>query len=357
MKKIIFLTLIIILPLSFSSCSLLGSSSEKPGGIYKSFDYGDSWESTNVFQDSSETTQDISSLLVTKIKIHPQDHKYVYLASSNAGLWYSTNAGKSWQQIFSSGNIFDFDLDPFNNGVVYASLGNKVYKTINLGENWEPIYSESRSQVLINNLVVDPQNNLVVYLGTSAGELIRTTDGGESWQTITTIDKAKIKKILINPKNNNLIYLAAEKKGIFKSRDQGNTWTNLQDNYYDRDDRDLRKKFRGIDTLYDLIFDLTQSDALIYASNYGLLKSNDGGSTWQEINILTPPTSVIINSLAINPQDNSQIYYAAGDTLYRTFDTGNTWVNSPLLSSWSATAITVDYHTPNVIYLGFAELK
>lgn len=354
-KKFLFILLLIILTTTLTGCVLI-TTSKNIGGVFKSYDFGEKWQSMNLVMGEKNKKATLDNLNVNQLKLDPGDHKNVYLASRENGLWYSSDAGSSWRNIFPSGNVYDFVLDPRNSGVVYISLGNKVYKTLNLGANWQSVYLETRAKVLITALAIDPVDNLLVYLNTSNGEVYKTLDGGESWQLLTQVEDA-ITKILINPKNNQIIYLTTSKSGIYRSDDQGKTWQNLKDNYYTPQDKEARKKYKGVEIFRELVFDLTQSDALVYASNYGLLKSVDSGNNWQEIKLLTPPNSVIIKSLAINPKNNNQIYYGTDTALYRTFDRGKTWLTSSLPSSHSANYLLVDPMTPNVVYMGMSKIS
>lgn len=358
LKKFLSPLIIIIMLIALTGCTLnLTATPKNIGGVFKSYDFGEKWQAMNLVKsDKKKITLD--NVNVNKIILDPLDHKNVYLTTGENGLWYSDNAAGTWQQIFPQGNVYDLALDPKNSGLVYISLGKKLYKTLNLGADWQPIYFETREKVLITALASDPINNLLIYLGTSNGEIYKTEDGGESWQLITqTEEHSPIQKILINPKDNKVIYLATAGAGIYKSSDQGKKWQNLKDNYYyqDKDKKSIR--YNGAEAYRSLTFDLTQNDALVYASNYGLLKSNDGGKTWQEIKLLTPPNSVIIKSLAVNPQDNQQIYYGTGTALYRTFDAGKTWLTSSSPSPRSVNYLLVDPQTPNVVYVGMASIQ
>lgn len=355
MKKIIFFVLIILAATTLSGCTLLptATSSKNVGGVFKSYDYGETWQAMNDATVNQKKST-IAGLDIYRLKIDPTNHKQIYLGSANKGVWYANDGGDNWQNISGTGIVYDLAPDPKKSGILYVSLGTKVYKTLDLGKNWQSIYLETRSKVVIDSVVVDPVDNLLIYLGTSNGEVYQTKDGGESWQLLTTV-KGRVKKILINPKDNKIIYLMTPANGIYKTNDKGVTWKNLKDNYQSPDDD--AKNFSGALTAYDLIFDLTQKDALVYASNFGLLKSNDGGLTWQTVKILTPANSVVITSLAINPKDNKQIYYATPTALYRSFDAGQTWLSSSSPSTRGINLIVIDQDTPNVLYLGMAIKK
>ena len=60
----------------------------------------------------------------------------------------------------------------------------------------------------------------------------------------------------------------------------------------------------------------------------------------------------IIRTMAVNPLDAKQIYYATNLTFFRSVDGGVTWSNKKLPTSRGASAIVIDYKNPNNIYLG-----
>ena len=97
---------------------------------------------------------------------------------------------------------------------------------------------------------------------------------------------------------------------------------------------------------------IKQADGLIYASQYGLLKSDDGGVNWRSINLLTPPGTAVIYGLAINPKNNKEIYYGIGTALYRTDDGGINWTPRSLPTSRGAFFIGINPENPKQIYLG-----
>jgi len=106
-----------------------------------------------------------------------------------------------------------------------------------------------------------------------------------------------------------------------------------------------------------LIFDLTTPDSLILVSKYGLLKTADSGLNWEPINLITPPASTDIFSIAINPKDNHEIYYATASTFYKTTDGGQNWITKRLPTAAVATYMQVDPNDPNIIYMGLSNFN
>jgi uncharacterized protein (TIGR03437 family) len=96
----------------------------------------------------------------------------------------------------------------------------------------------------------------------------------------------------------------------------------------------------------------------------GLLKSVDGGVTWQPVTV-TVSNSLLqgtfqINAIAMDPQQPATVYFvgnANGLGFFRSNDAGNTWTGITLTGIASGTGTTwlaVDPVLTNVIYLGSA---
>jgi photosystem II stability/assembly factor-like uncharacterized protein len=94
-------------------------------------------------------------------------------------------------------------------------------------------------------------------------------------------------------------------------------------------------------------------DGLLYVSQYGfLLRSKDGGATWQDIKLLTPPSATLIYSLAVNPKNEKELFYGTSKALYRTVDGGVNWITRALPTSRAVKFIVLDPKGPNTLYIG-----
>src|SRR5213079_3562920 len=75
----------------------------------------------------------------------------------------------------------------------FGSVGGGVWKTINAGRTWNPIF-DSASSACIGAIGVAPSNPSIVYVGTGEADMrdsiqfgdgmYKTTDAGKSWQHI-----------------------------------------------------------------------------------------------------------------------------------------------------------------------------
>jgi len=346
MKTKFFLTLTLISCLFLLTGCIRIKTGGDQGGIFKSFDKAESWEQKVFVSQVKKKTVTISDANVTNIVLSPDDTNFIYLGTEEDGLYLSFNGGEKWADTLTNkGRIDSLTFDPQNSATAYVSKGSLIFKTKNRAENWEQIYLEANQQT-ITYLAVDPQNSNKIYAGLADGRLLRSLDQGKTWQILNDF-KAKIKQILINKKDSKIIYVATSNKGFFKSTDQGANWEDTTKNV----------KFSGVRDFKFAVFDATKSDALIIATKYGLLKTIDGGKTWQEIKLLTLPGKVSILSLAINSTNANEIYYGTKEALFKTNDGGKTWKTISLPSQRAPVYLAIDYVNPSVIYLGVAKIK
>ena len=73
----------------------------------------------------------------TELIIDPTNSNVIYLATSS-GVYKSTNAGSSWNNI-QGGNIRDIDMKPGSPNVIYAVSSSEFFITTDSGANWNTI--------------------------------------------------------------------------------------------------------------------------------------------------------------------------------------------------------------------------
>ncbi len=144
--------------------------------------------------------------------------------------------------------------------------------------------------------------------------------------------------------SNNLdrLYLAASGGGVWRSNDAGNTWQALGDNLLSLSSGALVVDPRTgpLGTIY-----YGTGDATSGAYGPGILRSNDGGASWQQLSAQFSRSSTL--RLALHPQDSRTLFAARSSGIWRSSDSGDTWVN--LLPGF-ATDIVIDQADPRLIF-------
>ena len=232
----------------------------------------------------------------------------------------------------------------------YVSFQNSFPLTANNNEEiqWTAVgpvdyqYTQSWSpgQGRVNCIEEDPNNNQIIYVGTPAGGLWKTIDGGINWQPISDfLSVIGISSIAINPSNNLEIYIATGDAdggdtysiGIWKSENGGEDW--------------YQTSFPSFQA-NKIIIDSQNNNIIWAASNSGLYKSENSGQDWQLY------YNGNIRDLALAPGNNEIIYFSTNNEVYYSFDGGQNFSQSNgLTDNKSRIAITVSESDPSLVYI------
>lgn len=353
MKKAKILLLLMILFL-LSGCISIKSSRDKSdkqaqseGGIYKSADYGQVWNTASSIASVTDEKPNFGHLSISSFAIDPQDHDAIYVGSETNGLFYSYDRAQSWQQskTFTQGRVDSIAVHPKNKCIVFISSGNGIFKSVDCSRTWERVYFDTRTRSLITSLTIDWFDPLVLYAGTSDGDVLQSKDGGLGWTTLLRTD-SNVVKIIIGA-DTRFIFVGTEYQGLFVSTDKGKTWKQRYEEI---------KKIGTPEELKDLVIDY-KNNVLIITTKHGLLRSATIGETWEDIPLLTPERGVVINKLGVNPGNHQELYYVTSVAFFKTADGGKTWSSSQLPTPSIPTILRVHPSAHSTVFLGFKKIE
>ncbi|WP_265108658.1 WD40/YVTN/BNR-like repeat-containing protein [Halosolutus halophilus] len=177
-----------------------------------------------------------------------------------------------------------------------------------------------------------------VFVGTFENGLVRSTDGGESFDRLETDfvgnepaadgdetpGDTAVMSLAISPHDPDVVYAGTEPSRIYRSTDGGDSWIHLDgltdlpsasEWYFPPRPHTHHVRWLEVDPFDpDRLAVGIEAGAFVY--------STDGGETWRE----RPPGSRRDNhSLAIHPDREGRIYAAAGDGYAESDDGGETW--------------------------------
>ena len=250
-----------------------------------------------------------------------------------------------------SGRIADIAIHPHNKNIWYVAVGSGgVWKTINSGTTWTPIF-EDQGSYSIGCLSIDPGNPHIVWVGTGENVggrhvgygdgIYRSDDGGTSWENMGLKNSEHISKILIHPGNSDIVWVAAQgplwnkggERGIYKTTDGGNTWKLvLGDNEW-VGATDLVIDPRNPDHLYAATWQRHRNVAAYMGGGpgSGIHRSTDGGETWEKLTRGLPSSNMGKIGLAISPQQPDVVYAAIEldrrkGGVFKSTDRGSGWI-------------------------------
>ncbi len=337
---------------------ILAGTSE---GVFRSSDAGESWDKLSINSDS-ESPFDATLF-------HPQD---VFLAASRNGrLFLSTNDGETWSPslteqietlamtslgdilaggaggIYRSADIgktwmrtlsFSGSINTLvcgNDGRSYAGcsindIGNQtvVFRSEDDGFTWLGVAGASTLPVSgVGSLLIDGNDNVIAGTfsldneETTGGGIYRSLDGGENWLQIGLSD-TDVQTLITLPDRR---IFAGSSEGTFLSLNNGESWQQMNDGL------DVPWKRVRVNSIY------TKSDdeILVGTMTHGLLRSQDNGDTWRQIAL-----SNVFDVLSFATSANGDIFAGSAGDIYRSVDSGESWVR--VMRSFNNQALAID---------------
>ncbi|OQX98948.1 MAG: hypothetical protein B6I20_10495 [Bacteroidetes bacterium 4572_117] len=307
------------------------------------------------------------------VAYHPTDANIIYTGSPSGGFWKSTNGGADWATTtdeLASIGISDIVVHPENPSTIFVATGDGdagdtysigVLKSTDGGANWESAGLDwnTNNYVRIRRLLINPDNADTLIAATNAG-IYRTADGGSNW---SNVQSGHYKDLEFEPGNPEVVYAArygSSNAKTYKSTDGGVSFTEITPAALD------------IDDVYRLELAVTPANSSYIYALYCLSSDNGFHSLWQSTdngaNWATVTTSADINllgwdtdgsddggqgwydlTLAVSPSEADEVY-VGGVNLWKTTDAGTTWnLNGHWYGGGGAPYVHADHH-----YLGYS---
>ena len=239
--------------------------------------------------------------------------------------------------------------------VYLGSANGGVFKSVNSGTNWAPIFDHGFSIFSIGALALSPADSNIVFVGTGEANasvdsydgagLFRSRDGGATWRGLGLAETRRIARIAIDPADTSRIFVAAmgsqfstgPDRGLYRSENSGTSWTQVLAINDSTGACDVVINPAHPETVFCATWERVrhQTYRRAYGPGCGIWRSADHGSTWTKLltGLPVPSNSTGRIGLAIAPSRPSTLYaqYIQGSPgynglgLYRTLDGGATW--------------------------------
>ncbi|OGX82954.1 WD40/YVTN/BNR-like repeat-containing protein [Hymenobacter glacialis] len=338
------------------------------GGVWRTKDGGGTWENiSDKYFGGSIGAVAVSEADPNVLYVGQGEKTVRGNVSSGFGVWKSTDAGKSWQNVGlkDSRHIGRIRIHPKNPDLVFvAAMGDLyqpsemrgVYRSKDGGKNWERVLFANKDAGAVD-LTFDPTNPRIMFAttwnvrrtpyGFSSGGpgsgLWKSSDGGDTWQDISRREGLPkgtlgIGAVTVSPVNSNRMWvlLEAENGGVFRSDDGGLTFKKTND------DRSLRQRA----WYYTRIYADPKDEDVVYVMNVSYHKSKDGGTTFEARN--APHGDH--HDLWIAPENTSRMIIADDGGAQISSDGGLNWTtyfNQPTAQFYR---VVTDNHFPYRIY-------
>lgn len=187
----------------------------QPAGLFRSDDQGETWAQVSGLRDHPTRPQwqpGGAGLILHSLVVDPDDHERLWVGISAAGVFHSSNGGRSWEPR-NRGTRADFMPEGQN----YPEFGQCVHCIVKAPGMSDRLYQ---------------QNHCGMY---------RSDDGGQSWQSIeaglpssfgfpAAAHPRDPETLFLLPLNGDVKgrFVPDAKAAVWRTRDSGKTWDDLR---------------------------------------------------------------------------------------------------------------------------------
>ncbi len=332
-----------------------------PGGvgIVKSTDGGRTWQVLG-------RANGLTNLYIGTLFMHPSNPDILLAGAGNnaypegAGVFLSTNGGKSWRNTLQGVNIHSVEFALSDPCIAYAAGidvvhcsqdGGHTWRRVTQGDSWGPPGIQAGFPI---DLQVDPRDANRLFANNYGGGNFLSEDGGRTWTIASSgYTGAQVRDIAVDRRTGQVF--AAARSGLYLSTNKGGEWHGLS-----------YPPAAGIEWYVVAIDPADPRDVLAASNAMGVIVQSHGAPRrWRQVS-MRPGPRMSWRAIAFAPSDPTIVYagtsafYSAGTFddemsaggVYVSQDRGSTWIQANDANSRGANvaALAVSPHNPKVIY-------
>ena len=276
-----------------------------------------------------------------RLTVSPLNPERAWLAAYEAGVYRTDDAGATWHRADSYPSDYAHSVlaHPLEPETVYAgSEPAAIFQSKDGGQSWQErpefravpesgqwgFHAPTRDSH-VRDLRASPADANLLYAGIEVGGVVRSQDGGHSWQQLPGLDD-DIHCLHLGSDRPQRVY-AATASAPYRSDNGGDQWALING---------------GLQRRYTLHIAAAPDDAdlvLVTVSENARRKSpqfyrsTNGGQTWQLVAGLgsgDDPEDMVV-AFQWRPNNPNEVYAGTdGGQLYQSQDQGQTWQQLPL---------------------------
>ncbi|MTI20204.1 glycosyl hydrolase [Fulvivirga sp. RKSG066] len=183
--------------------------------LHRSFDKGDTWESISPDLTKNLPQGNVPFSTISTFSESPLKFGLIYVGTDDGNVQVTKSGGGDWAKINNGlpankwvSAVF---ASPHNQAEVFVSLNGYreddfstyIYMSEDYGQSWKSLKS-NLPDVVVNDLIQDPVNPNLLYLGTDHGTYI-SLNKGNSWEVLKSIPNVATYDLLVHPRDNELV--------------------------------------------------------------------------------------------------------------------------------------------------------
>ncbi|HEX9787687.1 MAG TPA: hypothetical protein VGB09_06655 [Candidatus Binatia bacterium] len=299
----------------------------------------------------------LKSWAIPEVAYSPSAPNRVFAGTRGDGVWLSEDFGATWKKPCygkrGPGKVRCLTIDPSDHHTLYAGTEPiDVFVSRDGAKSWERLeslwnipfvatitYPVATVEPHARDIVVDPKESKTMYVALQVGYMLKTRDGGESWELLNKNLDCDVHTIVMHPEDSGKIYVAtgghdcragrAPGRALYSSADGGASWMPMAAQFREEYSVPLALHPKNANIIYSALANgqPTQWRRRPSGAEGCLIQSTDGGKSWEKLNGgIAQASKSFVEALAFDPMDSDRLYAAQrnGD-LFGSPDSGGSW--------------------------------
>lgn len=307
-------TLVVALSTTQADVAFVGGAR----GLWRTSDGGETWKASSLgihrlYSNSVAVSADGATIYANV------PGEGVFGGRAGGTLWRRNNRGLALDRAsdFATHSILATDSEHAER--VWRINRHGIYRSDDRAANWRQVSTPSYGPTGGGFALAGDR------LMIGSGPVALTEDGGATWQLLD-IPFAPISSLAFDSGNPDRLY-ATTRRGLLRSADRGHTWAALGDGL---------PHLPGGSSPGIWSHPSRSGEIYLLASQYGLYRSRDAGSTFERLTTGPPGDQLIIDVVRVDPSSPEDLFALtpvrdglAGDTVLRYSDTEHRFLTVP----------------------------
>ena len=236
---------------------------------------------------------------------------------------------------------------PEDSATVYVGTHDGPYRSRDGGDTWERVPFPATG-LEVWSILVHPGDSRRLYAGTSPVGVFRSDDAGDTWrrlpnaiqpERLTMPFACRVMRLAADAARPDTLWAALEVGGVMRSDDAGETWTDCSAHLVKLAELPHLKsrivsdtEIEGMLDVHALAMSAALPGAVFLALRMGLFRSDDGGRSWQDLEVGRFSPLTYGRDIRVSPHDPRTLFACLSPaarsedgSMYRSGDLGRTW--------------------------------
>ncbi len=217
------------------------------------------------------------------------------------------------------GNVRSLAYDPSDpNRLMLGTSAGQLFVSQDGGKVWAPLaHLGTRDDLVIDHIVFDPTNPKTIYAAgwglyhDDDGDVFRSDDGGATWKMLPGAHGKSIRALAMAPSDHNVLVIGAL-DGVFRSQDAGATWEKMTP-----DNPEVLENNASLKNFVSVAIDPVNPDIVYAGTRHLAWKTSNGGKNWHNIKDGMLDDSDVF-SIIVDPKTPSRVYASACSGIYKS---------------------------------------